>query len=138
PLLSELSSLTLHDALPICHLGGDYILQKFAAILQQQTRTTDVISRFGGEEFLVVFVGVEPAGVKPLVMRVLEAVRQEAFIYNGHSVSLTASAGVIGVEELSGQPVTPDLMIDQADHRLYLAKQGGRDCLVDGHGLSRI
>ena len=122
----------------IGHLGGDYILQKFAAILQQQTRTTDVISRFGGEEFLVVFVGVEPAGVKPLVMRVLEAVRQEAFIYNGHSVSLTASAGVIGVEELSGQPVTPDLMIDQADHRLYLAKQGGRDCLVDGHGLSRI
>ncbi|WP_303290119.1 diguanylate cyclase [Marinobacter sp. SS5-14b] len=117
------------------HLGGDFILQGFAELLRQHTRTTDVISRFGGEEFLVVFAGVDASDAKVLVMRVLEAVRKESFIYNGHALPLTASAGVIGVGELTGQPVTPDLMIDHADHRLYLAKQRGRDCVIDGLGI---
>ncbi|WP_372964831.1 diguanylate cyclase [Marinobacter sp.] len=120
------------------HLGGDYTLQCFAKLLQKHTRTNDVVSRFGGEEFLVIFVGAGTESVKQLVLRVLEAVRREPFIYNGRPVSLTASAGVISSEELKGKWVTPALMIDQADHRLYLAKKSGRDCMVDGLGLSRI
>lgn len=120
------------------HLAGDYILQCFAELLVRCTRTTDVVSRFGGEEFLVVFAAVESEEVKALVARVLEVVRTETCIYNGHTIPVTASAGVVGVEELTGEPVTPHLLIDHADRRLYQAKQGGRDCLVDASGLSRI
>lgn len=120
------------------HLAGDYILQRFSELLMRHTRTTDVVSRFGGEEFLVVFAAVESNEVRALVDRVLEVVRKETFIYDGHSIPVTVSAGVVGVEELTGEPVTPHVLIDHADQRLYQAKQGGRDCLVDASGLSRI
>lgn len=120
------------------HLAGDFILQRFAELLIRHTRTTDVVSRFGGEEFLVLFAAIESEKVKALVLRILEVVRNETFIYNGDTIAVTVSAGVVGVQELTGEPVTPHLLIDHADQRLYQAKQGGRDCLVDASGLSRI
>lgn len=122
----------------IGHLGGDMVLQRFAELLAQHTRASDVVSRFGGEEFLVVFSSTGRADVSALVARVLLAVRQEPFAYGGQRVPVTASAGVVGVGELTDGPVSPEALIDLADHRLYLAKEGGRDCFVDGSGLSRI
>ncbi|MEC7815712.1 MAG: diguanylate cyclase [Pseudomonadota bacterium] len=120
------------------HLGGDLVLQRFAELLAEHTRSTDVVSRFGGEEFLVVFSSTGRADVSALVERVLLAVRDEPFVYSGQQILVTASAGVVGVAELNDRPVSPAALIDLADHRLYLAKQGGRDCFVDGSGLSRI
>ena len=43
-----------------------------------------------------------------------------------------------GIEEFVDQPATPDALIAGADDRLYLAKQAGRDCLVDASGTLRI
>lgn len=126
----------INDALG--HLGGDYILQRFAELLLQHTRTTDVVVRFGGEEFLVVFTSVESDDVRRLVLRVLEAVREEIFVFAGQCIAVTVSAGVAGIGEFTGRPATPEAIIGAADHRLYLAKQAGRDCLVDASGTQRI
>lgn len=120
------------------HLAGDGVLMRFTELLLAQTRTTDVVCRFGGEEFLVVFTGVTHADVLALVTRIMEAVRAEEFVVDGQAFGITASAGAVCVSELSDNPVSPDALIALADHRLYQAKQGGRDCLVDASGLSRI
>jgi len=120
------------------HLGGDYILQRFAEILNQQTRSMDVVARFGGEEFIVVFNAVEVNDVRQLVLRILEAVYDETFVFDDQIVPVTVSAGVAGIEELAEIPASPDALIARADDRLYLAKQSGRGCLVDASGTLRI
>ena len=122
----------------IGHLGGDYILQRFADILVSQTRSMDVIVRFGGEEFIVVFSAVEHGDVRQLVQRILEAVHEERFVFNDTDIPVTVSAGVAAIEEFVDQPATPDALIARADDRLYMAKQAGRDCLVDASGTLRI
>jgi len=71
-------------------------------------------------------------------MRIMEAVRAEAFSVDGHEFNITVSAGAVCVSELTDEPATPEALIALADHRLYQAKEGGRDCLVDASGLSRI
>ena len=122
----------------IGHLGGDYILQRFADILVSQTRSMDVVARFGGEEFIVVFSALEHGDVRQLVQRILEAVHEERFVFNDEDIPVTVSAGVAGIEEFVDRPASPDALIAGADDRLYLAKQAGRDCLVDVSGTLRI
>lgn len=120
------------------HLGGDYILQTFAGILTNQTRSMDIVARFGGEEFLVVFNALEHTDVPRMVLRVLQAVHEQEFVFDGQPVPVTVSAGVAGINEFTETPATPEALIGLADHRLYLAKQEGRDCLVDASGTMRI
>lgn len=122
----------------IGHLGGDYILQRFADILVSQTRSMDVVVRFGGEEFIVVFSAEVSGDVRQLVKRIFEAVEGERFVFNEKEVPLTVSAGVAGIEEFVGRSATPDALIAMADDRLYLAKQAGRSCLVDTLGVLRL
>ena len=68
------------------------------------TRTTDVVSRFGGEEFLVVFTGVTERDVQTLVMRIMEAVREEEWLVDGKALTVTVSAGAVCVSELTDEP----------------------------------
>jgi len=120
------------------HLAGDQVLVRFAELLLANTRNTDVVSRYGGEEFLVVFTEMADANVQPLVARIMHAVRAEKFVTGGETFGITVSAGSACVAELTGEPASPHALIGLADQRLYQAKQGGRDCLVDASGLSRI
>lgn len=122
----------------IGHLGGDHILQRFAEILGSQTRPMDVVARFGGEEFIVVFNAVEPDDVRKLPLRILEAVRRERFVFNDEPIAVTVSAGVASIDEFGENVVTPEALISRADHRLYLAKQADRDCLTDSSGTFRL
>lgn len=118
----------------IGHLGGDRILQRFADILVSQTRQMDVVARFGGEEFIVVFDALEPADVRQSALRILEAVRNEKFDFNEEAMRVTVSAGIASTAEFTDGPPTPDALISRADCRLYLAKDVGRDCMTDASG----
>ncbi|WP_298450991.1 diguanylate cyclase [uncultured Marinobacter sp.] len=120
------------------HLGGDACLRSFAEVLLEQTREADVVARFGGEEFVVAFSGLNAAGVRRIVSRILCAVRNHEFDLEDHTVPLTVSAGIADISELDEFPASPDPLIRLADDRLYAAKQAGRDCLVDALGVSRI
>ncbi|MBK1851316.1 diguanylate cyclase [Marinobacter sp. 1-4A] len=122
----------------IGHLGGDSCLRRFAEILLEQTRTTDVVARFGGEEFVVAFSGVSPADVRLTVSRIICAVREHDFMFEDKILPLTVSAGIAAIGELDAIPASPDPLIRLADDRLYCAKQEGRDCIVDASGVSRI
>ena len=118
----------------IGHLGGGCILRRFAEILVSQTRPMDVVARFGGEEFIVVFNAVEPGDVRQLALRILAAVRNEKFEFNKETIRVTVSAGMASIAEFTDGPPTPDALISQADYRLYLAKEAGRDRLTDVSG----
>ncbi|MDO6443294.1 MULTISPECIES: diguanylate cyclase [unclassified Marinobacter] len=119
------------------HLAGDFCLRRFADILIEQTRETDVVARFGGEEFVVAFSSVSQADVRDTVSRIIRRVRDHDFVFEGRTLPLTVSAGIAAIGELGAIPASPDPLIRLADERVYCAKQAGRDCLVDASGVSR-
>lgn len=118
----------------IGHLGGDFVLRRFAEILKDMIRATDVLARFGGEEFMVVFPDTDQAGVRQMIGRILAAVRHGHFVFEGRVIPVTVSAGVSAVRESDERMISVDGVIGRADHRLYLAKQAGRDCAFDASG----
>lgn len=120
------------------HLAGDYVLREFTGILLEQTRAMDVVARYGGEEFVVAFSATDPKAATAQVGRIIEKVRGYDFLFDGHKISVTVSAGVAGTGgEVAGN-LTPEQLIGDADDRLYEAKQSGRDCFADISGPSRI
>ncbi|MEQ9547851.1 MAG: diguanylate cyclase [Marinobacter sp.] len=119
------------------HLCGDYVLTEIAGILEQHTRGMDVVARFGGEEFVVAYSLEQFDDVGRMVARILQAVRDHDFVFEGSPIDVTVSAGVAAVSDLPEIPNSPDPVIGMADRRLYLAKQAGRDCFVDASGTYR-
>jgi len=108
------------------HTVGDEVLKEFARIIKNNLRESDLVGRFGGEEFLVIFPGTPAENAKEVLQRVLEEVRN----YNWQKYGidkLTFSAGV--TSNVKGS-VTD--IIDRADQNLYKAKKSGKNKVVGG------
>ena len=110
------------------HEVGDEVLRKVARVLQQVARLSDVIGRWGGEEFLVVCCDTDLDGATRLAHRFAEVLRASPVPVVGQ---VTGSFGVTGA--VAGESLRD--CIDRADLALYRAKQTGRDRIVvmEGH-----
>jgi diguanylate cyclase (GGDEF)-like protein len=108
------------------HLAGDQILAQVAHILREQVRSSDVICRYGGEEFAVLLPEINMMGA----LQVAERLNQEIY-----RTSVTSRKGEVrvsvsmGVAMLDAETHTIDDMLHQADRALYAAKQAGRNCV---------
>lgn len=120
------------------HLAGDYVLREFTGILLEHTRAMDVVARFGGEEFVIAFSATDASAATALVSRIIAKVRHYDFVFEGHKIALTVSAGVAAVGDDGAINPEPETLIGEADHRLYLAKKAGRDCFVNASGPSPL
>lgn len=108
------------------HDCGDATIQAVAATLRAHFRDSDMVSRWGGDEFLVLMPGVRHADLVPILERLRRAVtliehRCEDHVHSV-SVSIGAAMGAIGQ--------SPDECIAAADHALYRAKEEGRNRVV--------
>ena len=111
------------------HLAGDLVLRDAAAALRSCLRATDVLGRYGGEEFLAVLPQIDLAGAKLAAERLRQGLEGNAVrLPSGATVRVTASFGVATWEELA-TPTTVDLLVSLADRRLYDAKAAGRNCV---------
>jgi diguanylate cyclase len=108
------------------HDAGDNVLKVFAKKFLGETRETDFIARFGGEEFVGVLPETSLDEALVLANKVREKVANTKFFYEGEPVPITASAGVATVADVE----TIEDLIKQADKRLYQAKAQGRNCCV--------
>ncbi|MBD3585523.1 GGDEF domain-containing protein [Salinimonas sp. HHU 13199] len=108
------------------HLTGDNALNHFTYQLQQELRDSDVLIRWGGEEFLVVLPGCTIEDAAKLAERLRQRVALQPLVIDTHSIALTASFGLADVAR------DCDLFaaIDRADSALYDAKSSGRDKVV--------
>ncbi len=106
------------------HAIGDGVLVEFADRLRIAARPGDAVSRFGGEEFVVVLSGCSPEDAPMVADRLRRRVAAEAFsVGGGVLAALTCSAGVS-----SWLPnERPDVLLMRADIALYDAKRGGRN-----------
>ncbi|QIL83224.1 GGDEF domain-containing protein [Diaphorobacter sp. HDW4A] len=108
------------------HLAGDQVIQLVARILQQQSRERDVVSRYGGEEFVLVLPNTDPHEAQNMAIRLCNAIRNTPLkLASGKELHITVSVGVhAGVPP---QGVGWEPLIEAADAAMYHAKRKGRD-----------
>lgn len=108
------------------HLRGDEVLVQIAQRCRQALRTTDLLARWGGEEFIMLLPNTPLPQARQLAERVREAIAAEPRIQiDGQSLQVTASMGAAGTTP--GHVLTLDELIQRADSALYRAKSMGRD-----------
>ncbi len=109
------------------HQAGDHCLAHVASLLRDHfRRETDLIARFGGEEFVVV-IHAPASQALPSAHRFLTLLRETPVIWNGEAIRLTASIGVAEVD--FDFDVTPDVTLYRADQATYAVKHAGRDAV---------
>ena len=112
------------------HLTGDAVLRTLAAEMRQQVRESDLVGRFGGEEFVILLSGTAPEEACQVAERIRRGVGMVKVLTNDTIVGVTISVGVATLgthgEELFE-------LLAAADIALYRAKNTGRDrvCLYD-------
>lgn len=109
------------------HQLGDEILKRVARAASERLRAADVLGRYGGEEFIVVFPGSTAQQAAVVAERIREAIAADGIETRSVRVSATISAGL--AEALSDQD-TLEQLIRRADRALYDAKAKGRNCVV--------
>lgn len=111
------------------HKGGDDALKIIAETLAVCARTTDVVGRYGGEEFLVILPNTTPENALRFAERVRTSIAEQSMNLGGLHAKITASIGVSGVDEAYKNAEASDL-VGAADRALYAAKAAGRDCVL--------
>jgi len=106
------------------HSAGDKLLMEFSHRLLQSVRNLDTVSRFGGDEFVILFEELSGAGeALRIIRRVQEEVRKP-FHINGHEIQSTASFGLV----LSPMEFKePEMLLQNANIAMHKAKESGRN-----------
>jgi diguanylate cyclase len=107
------------------HPAGDAMLLHVANVLRRGVRSTDILARLGGEEFIVLLPHTSRDGALGVAEKMRVLVRSQALRHLDQDLPITASFGVSGAE--AGQAIQADTVYSAADRALYLAKKGGRD-----------
>ena len=113
------------------HVVGDEVLRETARALSRSFRRSDVVARWGGEEFAVLLVETSLEAAQRVADNARQAVAAAAWEELAPGLEVTVSAGIAAVSELPGQPNALDLL-KLADRRLYRAKGLGRNRVAAG------
>lgn len=107
------------------HPAGDEVLKTVAQVIQDKSRAADFVSRYGGEEFAVVFCNTGTDGAQVLAERIRRAIQDEPWQYREITVS-------VGIARSGPETADPHTLIDAADRALYEAKEAGRNRVALG------
>lgn len=108
------------------HEAGNEVLKQTAQVLTHTVRVSDIVCRYGGEEFVIIL----PQSRLPMSVQIAErlraAIEAEPVNYEQTEIRLTASLGVAKFDRVVGEVSVEDL-VKQADEYMYQAKQSGRN-----------
>ncbi|MDX1588084.1 MAG: diguanylate cyclase [Oleiphilaceae bacterium] len=110
------------------HPFGDSVLQRMAAVLNKFSRESDVVCRYGGEEFAIILRHTDSTGAGVIAERIRSEIAGLVFHSGQEKIQVTASFGIAGSDEWGeGEPLTGEAMLATADKALYRAKASGRN-----------
>ena len=116
------------------HPAGNRLLRQLAHIIQQELRSSDVMARYGGDEFIVLLPETPVAGANVVAERIRNSMAKMPLAEGAEQVQCTVSIGIASYPD-DGSAL--DTIIARADRAMYNAKQSGRNCVVkfsDLHG----
>jgi diguanylate cyclase len=109
------------------HPAGDEVIKKLAEIIKKTTRETDVLGRYGGEEFTMILPDTPVANVEFVAERIRRLVEKCTVVYDEVSIKFTISVGIAGFKQ-SYKDSTQ--WLDLADKALYQAKVLGKNRVI--------
>jgi diguanylate cyclase (GGDEF)-like protein len=115
------------------HQTGDRVLETLARLLNESIRPGDVVARFGGEEFVVIFPETAEEAAMAMAERIRRTIGDHSFeCSNGEDIGITVS---IGCASRWADAVTCEELVKEADAALYRAKNAGRNRVVSARDL---
>ena len=109
------------------HLSGDLILRQIASILKEILRLNDLIARIGGEEIVIVLVDINLEEAKVIAERIRSSIAgYEFMVIEDKTINVTVSMGIAEFKK----DLNLDLLLKDADQKLYMAKSNGRNAVV--------
>ncbi|TVU53825.1 MAG: diguanylate cyclase [Arthrospira sp. PLM2.Bin9] len=114
------------------HLVGDAVLKEMAVLLNEGIRNTDILGRWGGEEFMIIMPNTDLSGAMALAEALRQHFAEHKFTTVGHQ---TAS---FGVAEFDHSNFSISHLISQVDEALYKAKERGRNCAIASEKMETL
>ena len=110
------------------HLCGSRTLFEVGDILRRSVREEDIVSRYGGDEFVVVLPNTDGKGAVSIARRIRQGLKEHAFLGEFDlAVHLSASFGISSYPEHGS---TPEDLIQKADQAMYSVKESGKDAVA--------
>lgn len=107
------------------HLAGDMVLRQVAEILTRSTRSSDIVGRYGGEEFAAVLPEADGEEACRISERIRQTVEKNSFDIGTEKINITLSIGIHSIDY--ADPISCGDVIKKTDDALYKAKQNGRN-----------
>jgi diguanylate cyclase (GGDEF)-like protein len=112
------------------HPLGDIVLKTTGQLISTSVRQTDIVGRYGGEEFLILMPHTNTETAHPLAQRILKTVQSHAFSANGDIFHITLSIGLATYPSPVAGIKTKSALLSAADQALYRAKRTGKNQTV--------
>ncbi|MEJ7711310.1 MAG: sensor domain-containing diguanylate cyclase [Pyrinomonadaceae bacterium] len=109
------------------HLTGSHVLSELGGVILGSVRDTDVVARYGGDEFVVVLPQSQAEQAVFVAERMRERIAKQVFS-GGRALSLRVTAS-IGVTAFPRNASTPQQLLDSADAAMYVAKAQSKNCV---------
>jgi len=118
------------------HQAGDQVLRSVARVLRKNLASKEIVCRYGGEEFAVLFPGSDLQTAIPAAERARAAIAESMVSFEGKELKVTASGGL--AQLTAGE--TCEETVKRADDALYVCKESGRNCGYshDGENTRRM
>lgn len=121
------------------HAIGDEILRTLAGIMRQVARASDILARYGGDEFVAILPRADEDDSRAFADRLLTATREHVFCPNTHRLNIAISLG-ISTSNSEAPASSSGELLTQADRALYVAKRAGRNRISvwQGQGIEEL
>ncbi len=110
------------------HLMGDVVLREIAELVQSRVRDTDIVCRYGGEEFIIILPYTTKTDAKRLAEVIRKNVADHRFPYGDRQPDGAVTIS-FGISESPADGIGAEVIVKRADDALYRAKEMGRNCV---------
>ncbi len=107
------------------HTAGDHLLQELGQQMQKRLRKSDLLARFGGDEFVILLHNIEEESLLVIADQFRELMTHNSFHWEGRDYQVNCSIGVAIIDEYSS---SPGEVLANADIACHIAKGNGRNC----------
>lgn len=107
------------------HQCGDLVLKEMAAIFRKHMLGKGFVARWGGEEFLMVFEDADMETAYKTMLKIVDEIRAKEITFNDQTLSVTITCGMA-----EGSEQNVNMIVREADDKLYKGKQNGRNQIV--------